>query len=193
MAQSAVAPRRSVGQLSDMRAQNYSWVTPRRLHRRHDAHLGRIGDAPGRGGPQRLRTARHRLAVRNTITTMGRSHHDSTRTRTRKLVTIRAATIAAAMVQSSPTMNSYQNRPKPTKNRTVTSYAAERSVIRRRRCNVWTRPYETRTYTARRPRIATSWPGHTTPAPSAAQKVPNDESSKPTTNLSGFSGTRLQG
>ena len=43
------------------------------------------------------------------------------------------------------------------------------------------------------PGIARSDPGHVTPAPSAAQNVPNEVSSNPTTNLSRFSGTRVRG
>ena len=41
--------------------------------------------------------------------------------------------------------------------------------------------------------MARSDPGHATPAPSAAQNVPNVESSNPTANFSVFSGTRLSG
>src|SRR6185312_16176356 len=47
------------------------------------------------------------------MTTAGSSHHDVTWARTSRLVTIRATTTAAAMVQSSPMIKSYQNLPKP--------------------------------------------------------------------------------
>src|SRR5947209_3566101 len=47
--------------------------------------------------------------------------------------------------------------------------------------------------TARMPRIAASDPGQLIPAPSVAQKIPNDDSSKPTANLRVFSGTRVIG
>src|SRR5438477_2917165 len=54
------------------------------------------------------------------MTISGKSHQAVTCARANRLVTIRATTIAAAMVQSSPTIKSYQNRPKPTRNLTVT-------------------------------------------------------------------------
>src|SRR5262245_46709102 len=44
-----------------------------------------------------------------------------------------------------------------------------------------------------RTRIARSAPGHSTPAPSPDQKIPNDVSMIPTPNFSVFSGTRLSG
>ena len=43
-----------------------------------------------------------------------------------------------------------------------------------------------------RPRIAVSEPGHETPAPSAAQKVPKEESITPTAYLRRFSGTCVE-
>src|SRR6476469_10067116 len=43
------------------------------------------------------------------------------------------------------------------------------------------------------PRSASSPPGHDTPVPSAAQKIPNVVSMIPTANFNVFSGTRLRG
>ena len=40
---------------------------------------------------------------------------------------------------------------------------------------------------------AASAPGHTAPAPSAPQKIPNEVSMIPTTNFMAFSGTRANG
>src|SRR4051812_2117236 len=55
------------------------------------------------------------------------------------------------------------------------------------------RPKETRPTKAMTARIATSPPGHSTPAPSPPQKIPKLVSMTPTANLSVFSGTRSSG
>jgi hypothetical protein len=49
-----------------------------------------------------------------TITIAGTSHHAVTRRPVSTAVSARPTTTAAATVQSSPTMNRYQNRAKPT-------------------------------------------------------------------------------
>src|SRR6266852_4846413 len=67
--------------------------------------------------------------------------------------------------------------------------AAGASAIRRWRSKRAS-PIESSPRKPMMPRIATSEPGHATPAPSPPQKMPKLESRTPTTNLSVFSGTR---
>jgi hypothetical protein len=64
-------------------------------------------------GVSRLQ-ARHTEAKRMRTTAGGSSHHASTPRRVNIAVSARAATTPAATLQSSPTMNSYQNRKNPT-------------------------------------------------------------------------------
>src|SRR5262249_38062974 len=55
------------------------------------------------------------------------------------------------------------------------------------------RPSESAVMPAISPRSAASLPGQDTPAPSPAQKMPNETSMTPTPNFSAFSGTRESG
>src|SRR4051812_29777559 len=70
--------------------------------------------------------------------------------------------------------------------------AAHASATRLRRRSV-TAEYDMSTTKTRTPRREALSPGQSTPAPSAAQKMPNDVNITPTANFSVFSGTRASG
>ena len=77
-----------------------------------------------------------------------------------------ATTTVTAMIQSSPTRKSYQNRPNAARSLRVRTRCRNRRTARPCQCD---EPIETANTNAMRPKIAVSPPGHSTPAPSAAR------------------------
>ena len=126
-----------------------------------------------------------------TRTARGSSHHPlkpwCAATNTAATVT----TTPTAMRQSSPTMKSYQNRPNCASHFMTAATSATRcgSTRERRRA-----PNDSDDHERDERRAATRRaPGHSTPAPSALQKIPNEVSITPTPNFNVFSGTRVSG
>ena len=106
-------------------------------------------------------------------------------------VAARAATTPSATVQSSPITKPYQKRQKRRKKVTTepekrgfAGAAVPEHLKAARSCTGDERNENG---------DGTAWPGQATPAPSAAQNVPNDVRKIPTTNFRVFSGTRLSG
>src|SRR6266568_84200 len=155
-----------------------------------------------RGGPPANRLVRRRLAPTTATAASGGSHHAATPTVCSSQVTTRAAATVAATVQSSPMMKRYQNLPNPWSQARITvpprlsqatimvhlAFWGTRWPACRRRRSMY--PAAATTYHPTRARIAASPPGHATPSPSTAQKVPKLDSSVPTRSCRALRGIR---